>query len=86
MKRALCIGVATLGLTAVALAQGGQQSLARRRKPRLRAGAQDARHLLRGCHNARAKAGGVAFDTLAVDAVHEQPDVWEAPSASCAAG
>lgn len=31
-----------------------------------------------GCHNSRARAGGVAFDTLALDAVHEHADVWEA--------
>jgi len=31
-----------------------------------------------GCHNARAKAGGLALDTLAVDAVYEHADVWEA--------
>jgi mono/diheme cytochrome c family protein len=31
-----------------------------------------------GCHNARAKAGGLALDTLPVDAVHEHADVWEA--------
>ena len=79
MKRALCIGVATLGLTAVALAQGGQQSLA---TPPGNRGSEPTRQTLDtycvGCHNARAKAGGVAFDTIAVDAVHEQPEVWEA--------
>jgi len=79
MKRALCIGVATLGLTAVALAQGGQQSPA---TPQGNRGSEQARQTLDtycvGCHNARAKAGGVAFDTIAVDAVHEQPEVWEA--------
>jgi len=78
MKRALCIGVATLGLTAVALAQGGQQSPA---TPRGNRGADQARQTLDtycvGCHNARAKAGGVALDTLPLDAVHDSADVWE---------
>jgi hypothetical protein len=31
-----------------------------------------------GCHNANAKAGGLALDTTPIDAVHEHPDVWEA--------
>ena len=31
-----------------------------------------------GCHNARAKAGGLALDTTPIDAVHEHPDIWEA--------
>jgi hypothetical protein len=31
-----------------------------------------------GCHNARAKAGGVAFDTLNLENVHENAAVWEA--------
>jgi len=78
MKRALCIGVATLGLTAVALAQGGQQSPA---TPRGNRGADQARQTLDtycvGGHNARAKAGGVALDTLPLDAVHDSADVWE---------
>ena len=31
-----------------------------------------------GCHNSRTKAGGVAFDALDLNAVHEHPDIWEA--------
>jgi len=30
-----------------------------------------------GCHNSRAKAGGLALDTANVEAVHEHADVWE---------
>ena len=79
MKRAACIGIAVVGFTAVALAQGGQPGPAAARQGRA---PDQARQTLDtycvGCHNARAKAGGVAFDTLSVDAVHEQPDVWEA--------
>jgi len=30
-----------------------------------------------GCHNSRVKAGGVALDTLPLDAVHDNADVWE---------
>ena len=30
-----------------------------------------------GCHNSKAKAGGVALDTVSLDAVHEHADVWE---------
>jgi mono/diheme cytochrome c family protein len=31
-----------------------------------------------GCHNARTRAGGVAFDTLNLDTIHEHADVGEA--------
>ena len=30
-----------------------------------------------GCHNSRARAGNLAFDTLGLDSVHEHADVWE---------
>ena len=30
-----------------------------------------------GCHNSKAKAGGMAFDTVNLDAVHEQAEIWE---------
>ena len=45
-------------------------------------GAEQARKTLDtycvGCHNTRAKAGGLALDATPVDAVSEHPDVWEA--------
>ena len=30
-----------------------------------------------GCHNSRARAGDVAFDTLTLDAIHEHAEIWE---------
>ena len=30
-----------------------------------------------GCHNSKAKAGGLALDALSLDAVPEHADVWE---------
>ncbi len=72
MKRAICIGVAVAALTTAALGQVGQESR------RHRAGAQDARHLLRRLPQLEGPAGGVALDTLPLDAVHEHADVWEA--------
>ena len=72
MKWVICIGVAVAAVTTAALAQIGQES----------GGADQARRMLdtycAGCHNARARSGGVAFDTLTLDAVHEHADVWEA--------
>jgi len=68
MKRVLCIGFA---LTLASAATLGQES-----------GAPQARGLIdsycAGCHNSRTRAGGVAFDTLPLDAIHEHADVWEA--------
>jgi hypothetical protein len=70
MTRAICIGVAVAALTTAALGQG-QES-----------GSTQARKTLdtycAGCHSSAVKAGGVAFDTLSPDAVHEHADVWEA--------
>jgi uncharacterized protein DUF1592/uncharacterized protein DUF1588/uncharacterized protein DUF1585/uncharacterized protein DUF1587/uncharacterized protein DUF1595 len=71
MKRTICIGVAVAALTTAAVGQVGQETR----------GSEQARKTLdtycTGCHNARARAGGVAFDTLPLDAVHEHADVWE---------
>ena len=70
MKRAICIGVAVAALTTAALGQVGQDR-----------GSEAARQTLdtycTGCHNTRVRAGGVAFDTLSLDAVHEHAEVWE---------
>jgi hypothetical protein len=71
MKRTICIGVTVAALTTAALGQGDQQGR----------GSEQARKTLdtycTGCHNARVRAGGVAFDTLPLDAVHEHADVLE---------
>ena len=78
MKRALYIGIAVAALTTAAVGQvrpDGQPATAP-------GGPEQARRTLDtycvGCHNSRARAGGVAFDTLTLDAVHEHADVWEA--------
>src|ERR1051325_5029005 len=66
-------------LTSVVLAQISQPSI-----PQTNGGPGQApmRALLDtyclGCHNSRARAGGVAFDMLTLDAVGEHADVWEA--------
>jgi mono/diheme cytochrome c family protein len=56
-------------VTGVAMAQVGQT------------GAPAARKTIDtycvGCHNSTAKAGGLALDTLSVDAAQEHADVWE---------
>jgi len=81
LKRALCLGVAVAALSSAVIGQ------VRPDRPTAAAaasarGAEQARTTLDtycvGCHNARAKAGGLALDTLAVDAVYEHADVWEA--------
>jgi mono/diheme cytochrome c family protein len=78
LKRALCLGVAVAALSSAVIGQV---------RPEIPAtatarGAAQARSTIDtycvGCHNARAKAGGLALDTLPVDAVHEHADVWEA--------
>jgi mono/diheme cytochrome c family protein len=70
MKRALCI-IATLGLlTTGAIGQVRPET-----------GAEQARKTLDtycvGCHNSRVKAAGLALDSLPLDAVHQNADVWE---------
>ena len=78
MIRAICIGVAVVTVTTVALAQVGQGS---QPPAATSAASAQARKTLDtycvGCHNSRAKAGGVAFDALPLNAVHEHADVWE---------
>jgi mono/diheme cytochrome c family protein len=72
MKRAIYIGIAVAAVTTAVLGQARPES----------GGTEQARKTLDtyciGCHNSRARAGGVAFDTLTLDAVHEHADVWEA--------
>jgi mono/diheme cytochrome c family protein len=87
MKRAFCIGIAVAALTTAVVGQvrpAGTAGLKPRPTTTSPAGAaaEQARRTVDtycvGCHNARAKAGGLALDTTPVDAVHEHPDVWEA--------
>src|SRR5437868_5403120 len=72
MTRAICMGFAVAVATVAALAQGGQQTR----------GPEQARKVLDtycvGCHNSRSRAGGVAFDTLTLAAVHDHANIWEA--------
>ena len=72
MKRAFCIGVAVAAVTTAVLAQVRPEG----------GGPERARKTIDtycvGCHNSRAKAGGVALDALSLDAVHQNADVWEA--------
>jgi mono/diheme cytochrome c family protein len=78
MKRLLCLGVAMAALTSAVVGQVRSDAPA---APAGR-GAEQARKTVDtycvGCHNARAKAGGLALDTLSVTAVHEHSDAWEA--------
>jgi mono/diheme cytochrome c family protein len=87
MKRAVCLGIAVVALTTAVFGQVRPENAAGL-KPRpapggaAPAGAAQARATIDtycvGCHNARAKAGGLALDTASLDAIHEHPDVWEA--------
>jgi mono/diheme cytochrome c family protein len=78
VKRTICIGVAAAALTTAAL---GQVRLQSQSAPRAPGSSEQARTTLDtyciACHNSKAKAGGVAFDTLPLDTVHEHADVWE---------
>ena len=78
MKRAVCLGIAVVALTTAVF---GQVRPANSPATPIR-GADQARQTIDtycvGCHNARAKAGGLALDTTPIEAVHEHPDVWEA--------
>jgi mono/diheme cytochrome c family protein len=70
VKLALWTGVAiAAAVTTAVLAQGGQT------------GAPAARKTVDtycvGCHNSKAKAGGLTLDTLGLDQVYEHADVWE---------
>jgi hypothetical protein len=70
VKLALWTGVAlAVAVTTAVLAQGGQT------------GAPAARKTVDtycvGCHNSKAKAAGLALDTLSLEQVYEHADVWE---------
>jgi hypothetical protein len=70
MNRVICIGVAVAAATTVTFGQVGQES-----------GATQARGMLNtycnGCHSTAVHAGGLALDSLSLDAVHAHADVWE---------
>ena len=78
ISRALYIAVALAALTAAGRAQVGPAGTG---AAPATAGATQARRTLDtycvGCHNSRAKAGGLALDVLPLDAVHPNADVWE---------
>ena len=73
MKRALCILAVVAVLTTGATGQvrpdtaGAEQAQAKK--------TLDTYCV--GCHNSRVKAGELALDTLSLDAVHQNSDVWE---------
>jgi mono/diheme cytochrome c family protein len=77
MRRALALGVAVAAVTTAALVQGQERGGQVPADP----GAARARTMLgtycAGCHSTAVKAGGVAFDTLNLDAVHQNAEVWE---------
>ena len=70
-----CLGLAVAAMTSLALGhgqgRGGQESRAAQARKTLDT-------YCAGCHNTRVRAGGVAFDTMSLDAVGEHADVWEA--------
>ena len=74
MKRAFCILAAVAVLTTGAIGQvrpdsGGGASAGQAKKT------LDTYCV--GCHNSRVKAGELALDTLSLDAVHQNADIWE---------
>ena len=74
MKRAFCILAAVAVLTPGAIGQvrpdsGGGASAGQAKKT------LDTYCV--GCHNSRVKAGELALDTLSLDAVHQNADIWE---------
>jgi mono/diheme cytochrome c family protein len=75
MKRAIGVGIFVMAVAVAGVGQGptvlGQAPVA---------DSEQARTMLDtycvGCHNARARTGGLALD-MNLDAVHEQADIWE---------
>jgi mono/diheme cytochrome c family protein len=72
MKRVFCAGLAVAAVTTAVLGQVRPED----------SGPEQARKTLDtyciSCHNTRARAGGVALDTVSLDKVQENADVWEA--------
>ena len=71
------LAVALALFTAALLAQGAGDS----RGPEQIRGGDQARTMLDaycvGCHNARVRTAGIAFDSISLTAVHDNADVWE---------
>jgi len=79
MNRGLWTLLAATMLTAALIAQTRPDSAPQAPAAR---GAEQARETIDtycvGCHNSRAKAGGLALDAVPLDAISEHADVWEA--------
>jgi mono/diheme cytochrome c family protein len=79
VKRTLCIGAAVAALTTAVLAQvrpDATPAAPISSVPQAQAKKSIDTYCV-GCHNSKAKAGGLALDAVSVDAVHEHADVWE---------
>jgi hypothetical protein len=68
MRRVICVGFAIALATTATLGQGSDATPARAMIDTYCA----------GCHNSRVRAGGVALDTLSLDAIQANAGVWEA--------
>jgi mono/diheme cytochrome c family protein len=77
MTRVVSLGVAVAVITITMIGQGpavlGQAAANDSGQPRKMLDTYCV-----GCHNGRARAGGLAFDTLSLETVQEQADIWEA--------
>jgi hypothetical protein len=71
MRQAICIALAIGATTTAMLGQAEKE----------RGGSEQARRLLDtycvGCHSARIHAGGLALETLPLNDVHQNAEVWE---------
>ncbi len=80
MPRLLCLAAALIALTGAVVGQVRQEaSVAAARQE---TAAQQARRTIDtycvGCHNARTRTAGLAFDTLTLDTLQAHAEVWEA--------
>jgi len=71
MKAAIYVGLAVATVSVALIAQVREETR----------GPEHARKMLDaycvGCHNARVRTAGIAFDSLTLTTVHENADVWE---------
>ena len=72
MKQAFCILAAVAVLTAGTTGQVRPESSAEQAQVK-----KTLDTYCIGCHNSRVKAGELALDTLSLDAVHQNADIWE---------
>jgi mono/diheme cytochrome c family protein len=77
MNRALCLVVVVAALTPAVLGQGRDSTPRREGAPRQDGPGAILDTYCVGCHNSRARAGGLGFDSLTLDDVREHADVWE---------